>query len=89
MPTIKNTTRKPLSVPLPGGKKLFLGPGEEGQIAPTAGEHPPVAALVEAGDLEIVLDDRKSGGRGWNDGSPGSSWRSHNPGKKIFRSGDG
>ena len=29
LPTIKNTTKKPLNVPLPGGKRLFLGPGKE------------------------------------------------------------
>ena len=40
---IINKTNKPLSIPLPGGKKLFLGPRKTGQITPKALEHPPVA----------------------------------------------
>jgi len=60
---ITNKTRKPISLPLPGGKKLFLGPGKTGQIAPKAAEHPPVAKLIEAGDLEVA-----SGGGGRNSG---------------------
>jgi hypothetical protein len=49
---ITNKTRKPLSLPLPGGKKLFLGPGKTGQVTPKALEHPPIAKLLEAGDIE-------------------------------------
>ena len=36
---ITNKSRKPLSVPLPGGKKLFLGPGKTGQVSPKALDH--------------------------------------------------
>lgn len=57
---ITNKTRKPLSVPLPGGKKLFLGPGKSGQIAPKAAEHPAVKALIEAGELEVAIGGRKA-----------------------------
>lgn len=49
---ITNKTPKPLSVPLPGGKKLFLGPGKTGQVSPKALDHPPLAKLLEDGDLE-------------------------------------
>lgn len=49
---ITNKTKKTLSVPLPGGKKLFLGPGKTGQVTQKALEHPPVAKLLAAGDLE-------------------------------------
>ncbi|CAN5293864.1 hypothetical protein BH23VER1_BH23VER1_12490 [soil metagenome] len=48
---ITNKTTKPLSVPLPGGKKLFLSPGKSGQVSPKALAHPPLAKLLEAGDL--------------------------------------
>lgn len=53
---ITNKTRKPLSLPLPGGKKLFLGPGKTGQVTPKALEHPPIAALLASGDLETADD---------------------------------
>jgi hypothetical protein len=56
MTTVSNKTRRPLSVPLPGGKRLHLGPGKTGQIAANAVEHPQVKKLVEAGEIEI-LDD--------------------------------
>jgi hypothetical protein len=88
LPTIKNTTKKPLNVPLPGGKRLFLGPGKEGRIRARAGEHPAVAALVEAGELEIVPDAGKSGGKGGGGGSMGGG-QGRNPTHTVFKSGDG
>ncbi|MEC9054087.1 MAG: hypothetical protein VX633_02195 [Verrucomicrobiota bacterium] len=49
---VTNKSKKPLLVPLPGGKRLFLQPGKTGQVTPKALEHPPVAKLLESGDLE-------------------------------------
>ncbi len=88
LPTIKNTTKKSLNVPLPGGKRLFLGPGKEGEIRARAAEHPPVAALVEAGELEIVPDAGKSGGTGGGGRRRGGG-RGRNPATEVFKSGDG
>ncbi len=51
---ISNKTRKPLSLPLPGGKRLFLGPGQTGQVTAKALEHPPVAELLKAGAIEAT-----------------------------------
>jgi hypothetical protein len=51
---ITNKTKKPLSLPLPGGKKLFLGPGKTGQVTPKALKHPPIVKMLEAGDLETA-----------------------------------
>ncbi len=48
---ITNKSRKPISVPLPGGKKLFLGPGKTGQVTAKALEYPPLAKLIETGKL--------------------------------------
>ncbi|MEM7143540.1 MAG: hypothetical protein AAF591_00300 [Verrucomicrobiota bacterium] len=50
---ITNKTTKPISVPLPGGKKLFLGPGKTGQVSAKALERPAVVKLIEAGELEV------------------------------------
>ena len=52
--TVTNKTRKPLSIPLGHGKKLFLGPGKSGEIASSAVELPAVKALVESGAIEIA-----------------------------------
>ena len=49
---IINKTNKPLRIPLPGGKKLFLGPGKTGQVTAKALQHPPLVKLIEAGDVE-------------------------------------
>jgi hypothetical protein len=87
--TIKNLTKKPLSVPLPGGKRLFLGPGKSGEINAKAAHHPPIVALVEAGEIEIIGQDGGFSGGGKKGGSPGSSGSGHSPDKKVFRSGDG
>ena len=54
MKTISNKTQRPLSVPLPKGKKLHLGPGKVGQIASKDADHPALKKLVEAGEIEIL-----------------------------------
>lgn len=51
---VRNTAKRPLKVPLPGGKRLFLAIGGSGQITPKAAEHAPVKKLIEDGDLEIT-----------------------------------
>ena len=85
---ISNKSARPISVPLPNGKKLFLGPGKTGQINPKAAAHPPLVALVEAGDL--TLDDSKgqrnstasNGPNTWSKGQDGP------PSGSIRRTGD-
>ena len=57
---IRNTTPRPLVVPLPGGKKLFLGPGKTGQVSAKAEDHPPLQKLVENGELEILAGGRSA-----------------------------
>ena len=57
MTIISNKTQKPLSVPLPGGKRLFLGPGKTGQIVSTAVEHAPLKALIDSGAIAIVSEN--------------------------------
>jgi hypothetical protein len=85
---ITNKTNKPLSVPLPGGKKLFLQPGKTGQITAKALEYPPVVKLLEAGDLKTadggsVRLDRPDGGV-----SPGSATSGHKGTGAMRQSGD-
>ena len=64
MATITNKTQIPLSVPLPGGKKLRLGPLKSSEISPKAIDHPPVQKLIEAGKVEIFGSGQKSRGSG-------------------------
>ena len=68
---ITNKTRKPLNLPLPGGKRLFLGPGKTGQVSPKALEHPPLAKLLEAGDVEIAAGGPKR--KEWVSGNTGAA----------------
>ena len=58
---IKNTTKRPIKVPLPGNKRLFLSPNGVGQIAPKDSEHPPIKKLIEAGDIQIIGGGRTKG----------------------------
>ncbi len=83
---VTNTTRRPLVVPLPGGKKLRLGPGKVGQIAPKAADHPPVKALIEAGEIEIVGSGRTQGSGGASGG--GSSSQTDSSGGGVRHTGD-
>lgn len=72
---IKNTSKRPITVTLPGGKKLRLGPGKTGQISPKAANHPAIKKLVEAGTVEIF----HGGGSGLGRSSGGGD------GKKLTR----
>lgn len=79
---IVNKTKKPLSIPLPGGKKLFLGPGKTAQVTEKALERPALAKLLEAGDIEKVdggarrvegdIGGRVAGGGGPRTGATGA-----------------
>jgi len=88
MPTITNKTSKPLSVPLPGGKKLHLGPHKSGEISPKAVDHPQLQKLVKAGEVEVSGPEQKSrrGGGGGKGGPPSSGGQGHGGG--IRRTGD-
>ncbi len=76
---IVNKTQRPLLVPLPGGKRLHLGPGRTGQITPKAAEHPPVKALVDAGDLEIQDGGKTKGSAAGGSGKGTSAARASGP----------
>ena len=91
MPSLRNKTKKPLTVPLPGGKKLRLGPGKTGQVTPKALEHPAVQRLAEEGELEIIEADgpRARGGAGGASGGRGPApGREPSAGGGIQQSGD-
>ncbi len=88
MATITNKTHKALSIPLPGGKKLRLGPLKSGEISPKGIDHAPVQKLIEAGEVEIF--DSQQGSRGAGGGVKGfrrsSGGQAHGSG--IRRTGD-
>ena len=70
MAAVTNKTGKPLSITLPRGKTLHLGPRKSGQISSHDIEHPSLKKLVDAGAIEIVADDLGStaGGGGGSQG---------------------
>jgi hypothetical protein len=84
---ITNKTKKPLSVPLPAGKKLFLSPGKSGQITRKAAETPAVLELVEAGDVKISQEGVKLRGGGKSGGVSSSAAR-HGGSGAMRQSGD-
>ena len=88
MATITNKTQKPLSISLPGGKKLRLGPLKSGEISPKAIDHPPVQKLIKTGEVEVVEPAHKPRrGSGGTKGSlPSSSGQGHGAG--IRKTGD-
>lgn len=59
MTAVSNKTQRPLSVPLPGGKTLHLGPGRTGQISAKAADDPRLRKLVDTGELEIIREDAR------------------------------
>ena len=89
MATISNKTGRPLRVPLPRGKVLHLGPRMSGEIAPSAVTHPSLAAMVEAGTIEIVAEGMTATQRVPDGGRPGHmAQQGPSSGTKGRRSGD-
>jgi hypothetical protein len=86
MKEIRNTTARPLRVPLPGGKTLHLGPRNVAQVADTAVDHPGLKKLIEAGTIEVLGKGERVEGIGSSEGSIG-----HGQGvsKSPFRRGSG
>ncbi|MBT5101822.1 MAG: hypothetical protein HOM34_08430 [Planctomycetes bacterium] len=86
---IKNTSKRPLKVSLPGGKTLFLGPNASGNVSAKALEHPPLVKLIEAGEIEVL---GKEGGQTPSSGGQskggGSNQTGHGGGGGMRRSGD-
>ncbi len=85
---ITNKTRKPVSIPLPGGKKLFLGPGKTGQVSQKGIEYPPVAALIETGELETTGDSKKRHERGSSSKAGPNAGSGHKGTGAMRQSGD-
>jgi hypothetical protein len=85
---ITNKTSRPLSVPLPGGKKLFLGPGKSGQINAKSVDHPPLRKLIEAGDLEVDQNSPKKGAAPGDAASGVTGNQGSGPTGNIRRTGD-
>lgn len=85
---IRNKTKRPLKVPLPGGKKLFLGPGRTGQITSKAADHPPVQKMIEAEEIEILGGGHSPGQTGAEGGSGLGSSQGHSSGGSVRHTGD-
>jgi hypothetical protein len=54
MKTVSNKTQRPVSVPLPRGKTLHLGPGKTGHISSKDVEYPQLKKLIDAGEIEVL-----------------------------------
>lgn len=90
MKEIRNTTHKPIRVPLPQGKTLHLGPLHEGQVTPSALDHPPFKALVEAGEIEVLGEGEVETPHPFKEekGADASGGRGHHPTTVVHPSGD-
>lgn len=85
---ITNKTKRPLRIPLPGAKTLFLAPGRTGQIAPKARQHPPLVALIDAGDVEIDDEQDSSHASETRKADRVRSSGGHDAGGGIRKTGD-
>ena len=86
---IKNTTRKPIKVPLPAGKSLFLGPNAIGQVSDKAVEHLEFKELLENGTIEMLVSGRsKTNSPSSTTGNISNSSGHKGGGGAIRKSGD-
>jgi len=82
MLTVTNKTRKPLSIPLPGGKTLHLGPGKSAAITSNSAAHPQVTKLVDAGEIEISTAASQTDGIGGGNKGHASGARGSRPNRR-------
>jgi hypothetical protein len=85
---ITNVAKHSISVSLPKGKKLFLGPGKSGQITAKAAQHPPLMKLVEAGELEIDAEVSHKSGSSFDGAAGRGKGQSGGSGSEIRRTGN-
>ena len=88
MKTIVNKTRRPIKIPIPGGKFLHLGPSKTGQISDQASQGSALQKLVKAGDIEIVGEGSQQQAAGGGDASRHSSTHGHPPTKIVLPKGN-
>lgn len=72
---IKNISKVPLTIALPGGKKLRLGPGKVGQITAKAASNPAVTRMIDAGKIQLTKGGSKGARSGGSAGGVGASQR--------------
>ncbi len=87
MKIVTNKTARPLTLPLPRGKKLHLGPRKTGQITTEAADHAALKKLVDAGEIEIS-DEPGGGSVGSGVHARGRGAEGHAHGGVNRRSGD-
>jgi hypothetical protein len=88
MKTVRNLSPRPLAVPLPNGRKLHLGPSQTSEISAHAAKHPPLLALVTAGELEIGEAEHAHASSTASGGAAHSSTRGFRQAAKSSRRGD-
>ncbi len=79
MTTVSNKTQRPMSLRLPRGKTLHLGPGKTAEIAANVADGPQLKKLVEAGEIEIDSAAARHGD-GVGGGKQGRSFIGHSSG---------
>ena len=84
---ITNESKRPISITLPGGKKLRLGPGKTGQITLKASKHPTVQKMVEDGTVRIAQSGGSGASRSSGSGGLQNSQR-RGSGSGIRKTGD-
>ena len=77
-----------MSVPLPRGKVLHLGPGKSGTIASNAVEHPGLQKLVAGGEIEITGEGSAPAGGFAGGGAGRTAMQGWTAGRGGRRSGD-
>lgn len=88
MATIHNKALRPLSIPLSGGKTLFLGPGKSAEVASNATSGPGFQKLLAAGDIEISDETHRATGGAGRSSRARPGMIGHSSGSGIRRSGD-
>ena len=88
MKDIRNTTTKPLRVPLPKGSILHLGPKADGQVGENALDHPPFKKLVEAGDVEVLGEGERESRHPIKEGKGHAETHGHTHAGGVHPSGD-
>jgi hypothetical protein len=88
MKTLINKSRKPIRIPLPGGKIMFLGPGKSGQISDRHADLPAVRKMIDDGSVAVAGESAHAETTGGGGGQVHDGTHGHVPRKVVRPRGD-
>ena len=88
MLTIRNTTGRPVTIHIFGGKTLHLGPHKVGEVSDQTESMPSFRRLIDAGTIELISSQESSGHRSGEGSVQSEATHGHKPTTVVMPKGN-